>query len=340
MNQPVVSIVVPCYDESETVPIFVQKVSDIISELQDENLISKDSFILFVDDGSTDNTWALIERYANLNKQIYGIRLTKNFGQQNALMAGYRNAHIASDVIISMDVDLQDDPNAIRDMILKHLEGYDVVYGVRSSRDKDKWFKRKTSFLFYKIMRRLGVHIIPDHAHYRLLSKKAVTALLRFEERNLFLQGIIPMLGLNQTVVYYKRNERSAGKSKYNLRKLVESALEGITSFTTIPLRFITIAGTSMLFNSLLMGVYSLGSKVLGLAYQGWTSIMLSLWFIGGILTLSLGIIGEYIGKIYIETKKRPRYFVKEKIFPFGGDKNNAKYSSKYSSVSDYNHNG
>ena len=308
----VLYIVVPCYNEEDILPDSGNKLIQKIRLLITDKVISSDSKILFVDDGSKDKTWNLISDFCNSNKDIHGIKLSRNRGHQNALIAGLMTAKECADMVISMDADLQDDLNAIDKMIEKHYEGADIVYGVRSSREKDGFFKRSTAQSFYKMMKWLGVETVYNHADYRLMSKRALDALAQYKEVNLFLRGIVPLLGFETDYVYYERGERTAGESKYPLRKMIAFAWEGVTSLSITPIRFITSLGTTLFIISLFMMIYSIVRKLMGATVVGWSSTIVSLWMIGGLVLLSIGIVGEYIGKIYLETKARPRYIVEE----------------------------
>ena len=310
----VLYIVIPCYNEEEVLPITSKKIKEKIDNLIKNKKINDNSKILFVDDGSKDKTWEIITNLCKKNKIYKGIKLTKNKGHQNALLAGMHTAYKNADIIISMDADLQDDINAIDDMVEEYTKGSEIVYGVRKSRKKDTWFKKNTAQLFYKIMNKLGVDLVYNHADYRLLSKKALECLFEYDEVNLFLRGIIPQIGYKTSIVYYERNERVAGESKYPLKKMISFAIDGITSFSIKPLKLITILGLVISIFSFIIMVYSLIVKLLGQTVAGWTFIVISIWLIGGIQMLFLGIIGEYIGKIYAETKHRPKYFIEEEI--------------------------
>ena len=304
-------VVVPCYNEEEVLPITSEKLKEKFDALIKNKKISGKSKVLFVDDGSRDKTWEMIR---DLSKQDYfmGVKLSRNKGHQNALLAGLMTAKEYADCVISMDADLQDDIDAIDEMIEKFLDGYQIVYGVRSSRKKDTFFKRFTAQTFYKLMKFLGVDIVYNHADYRLMSKRALDELEHFNEVNLFLRGIVPLLGFKSTSVYYERNERVAGESKYPLKKMLSFAFDGITSFSIKPLRMILGCGIFILLISLIIMVYSLIVKILGHTVSGWTFIVISIWFLGGLQMLSIGIIGEYVGKSYYETKSRPKYIIEE----------------------------
>lgn len=303
-------IIVPCFNEEEVLPITATHLKGKLEQLTASKKISEKSKILFVNDGSSDSTWDIVN---SLNKQCHifsGLNLSKNYGHQNALVAGLDFAVKRADIIISIDADLQDDINAIEEMLEKHRKGCDIVYGVRSDRKSDNFFKRTTAGLFYRFMNFLDTKTVFNHADYRLMSKRAVEALLQFDEINLFLRGIIPMLGFRSEIVYYKRNKRIAGKSKYSLSKMISFALNGITSFSSKPIRYITLAGFLIFIISIIMIIYFICQWYGGNTVSGWPSVICSVWAIGGLLMLSVGIIGEYIGKIYTETKHRPRFIV------------------------------
>lgn len=303
-------LVVPCYNEEEvlmeTSKRLVVKVSDLIKK----QTISEKSKIVFVDDGSKDKTWQIIESLHQENGLISGIKLSRNRGHQNALLAGLMTAKEHADMVISLDADLQDDIDAIDKFIEEYYKGNDVVYGVRSSRETDTFFKRSTALGFYKFMTTLGVDIVNNHADYRLMSKRALEGLASYREINLFLRGIVPLIGYKSSVVTYERAERFAGESKYPLKKMLAFAFDGITSFSIKPIRLITSLGFTIFVLSLFTLAYSLIAKFTGNTVSGWTSIVSSIWLLGGIQLLALGIIGEYIGKIYTEVKDRPRYII------------------------------
>lgn len=302
------SIVVPCYNEQAVILQTATCLIAVIEKLISSEKISNDSFILFVNDGSKDQTWKMIEDLFHSNTYVYGLNLAGNVGHQNALMAGLMVAKDLSDILVSIDADLQDDVNVIEDMVDKNREGFDIVYGVRSSRKSDTFFKRNSALAFYKLMKHLGVNSVYNHADYRLMSKRAVEHLSQFKERNLFLRGIVPLIGYNTTNVYYQRSERFAGESKYPFRKMLNFAVDGITSFSVKPVRLIAVTGFVLLFLSVIASAYVVYALLNNHAVAGWASLMLSLWFIGAIILISIGVIGEYIGKIYIEVKARPLY--------------------------------
>ena len=313
MKRPILYIVIPCYNEEEVLPITSSKIIEKTHNLINKKKISTKSKICFVDDGSKDNTWNIVCELNTNNKLVSGIKLSRNKGHQNALLAGLITNKEYADVIISMDADLQDDIDAIDAMIDNYNNGSEIVYGVRKSRKKDSFFKRNTAQLFYKLMRFMGVDIIYNHADYRLLSKKVLNQLEKFDEVNLFLRGIIPQIGYSSSIVYYERNKRAAGKSKYPLKKMIKFAIEGITSFSIRPLKMITSIGFIMSIFSFIMLVYAISMKIIGNTVSGWTFIIVSIWMVSGIQMLSMGIMGEYIGKIYSETKKRPKYIIEKK---------------------------
>lgn len=310
MKQTRLVIVVPCYNEEEVLPETTLRLFQVIDTLKRQRQINSGK-ILYVDDGSKDHTWSLIKQYAT-DSHIAGLKLAHNVGHQKALWAGLEWAVSYADIIISIDADLQDDEEAIYSMINYYHKGVDIVYGVRKGRKTDTFFKRYTAQAFYRLMNGLGGNIVYNHADFRLLSRRALQSLLSFPERNLFLRGMVHSLGYPSAIVYYNRKERFAGKSNYPLKKMVEFALDGITSFSVRPLQYITYIGLFFIFVSILAIVYGLCSYIAGNTMPGWTSLLVSVWFIGGAILLACGIIGEYIGKIYTEVKRRPHYFVEE----------------------------
>lgn len=307
-------LVIPCYNEEAVLRETTKQLTKKMESLIKDKKISKDSKVMYVNDGSKDKTWELIEEIHNENNMFVGLKLSRNRGHQNALVAGLLTAREYADVVISMDADLQDDVNAIDEMIEKYNNGADIVYGVRSSRKKDTFFKKFTAEGFYKFMSLMGVDIVFNHADYRLTSKRVLDEFSNFKEVNLFLRGIFPLIGFKTDVVYYERAERFAGESKYPLKKMLAFAWDGISSFSVKPLRFICALGFIILFISFIIMAYSLIQKVIGNAVDGWTFIIISIWFIGGLQMISIGIIGEYIGKIYNETKRRPRFIIEEEL--------------------------
>ena len=305
-------IVIPCYNEEEVLGETKKELKKKMGDLIQKKQIDKHSKVIFVNDGSKDKTWDLIQKFYQEDKLFGGINLSRNRGHQNALLAGLLTVKDDADIVISMDADLQDDIDAIDEMIEKRKEGADIVYGVRNSRKKDSFFKRTTAQGFYHVMKMLGVDVVYNHADYRLTSKRVLNSLEDYKEVNLFLRGIFPLIGFKSDIVYYERKERFAGKSKYPLKKMLNFAWDGITSFSVKPIRLVLNVGIVILVLSLLMILYSIIQKALGNTVDGWTFIVCSLWLLGGIQMLSLGVIGEYIGKIYSETKARPRYLVSD----------------------------
>ena len=307
-------IVIPCYNEEEVLRETAKQVAVKMQQLYEKELISEKSKVLFVDDGSKDMTWPMIEALHAENPMYTGVKLSRNKGHQNALMAGLTTAVKYADMIVSMDADLQDDINAIDGFVQKYYEGCDVVYGVRSARKTDTFFKKFTAQGFYKLMMAMGVDIVYNHADYRLMSKRAVEEMLKFKEVNLFLRGIVPLVGFKSDSVYYERAERFAGESKYPLKKMLAFAMDGITSFSIKPIRLITTLGFLIFMISLCMLVYSLIRHFTGHTSIGWSSMFVSIWAIGGLQILSIGVIGEYIGKIYMETKERPKFIIEKEL--------------------------
>ena len=314
-------MVIPCYNEQEVLPETSKRLKEKLSTLVKAGKIDPESRIIFVNDGSKDRTWEIIRRLHEEDPGFGGVNLSRNRGHQNALLAGLMTVKDHADMAISMDADLQDDINAIDEMVEKYLNGTDIVYGVRSSRAKDTFFKKATAEGFYKLMNTMGVNTVFNHADYRLMSKRALEGLAEFREVNLFLRGIVPMIGYSTDVVYYERGERFAGESKYPLGKMLSFAIEGITSLSTKPIRMITFLGFFIFLVSIGILIYSLVRHFMGATIVGWTTLMVSVWAIGGLILLSLGVVGEYIGKIYLETKARPRFLIEE----FLNDTENAK---------------
>ena len=305
-------IVVPCYNEEEVLPETSKRLKAKLEGMIGAGSVSPKSRIMFVNDGSKDKTWQLISALHQEDELFSGVNLTRNRGHQNALLAGLMTAKDRADMVISMDADLQDDIDAVDAMVAKFHEGCDIVYGVRSSRKKDTFFKRFTAEGFYRLMSFLGADTVFNHADYRLMSKRALEGLAQFREVNLFLRGIVPMIGYTTATVEYERGERFAGESKYPLKKMLSFAMEGVTSLSTKPIRYITILGFLIFGVSILMLIYSIVRWAMGETILGWASLICSVWAIGGLILLSLGIIGEYIGKIYLETKERPRFLIKD----------------------------
>lgn len=308
------AIVVPCYKEEAVLHETTKRLTRVLDNLINEGLITQDSFILYINDGSRDKTWPIIVELHQINRYVCGVNLAGNVGHQNALFAGFTIAVNRCDIAISIDADLQDDVNAIREMVIKYNEGNDIVYGVRSSRKTDTFFKRFTAQSFYKIMQLGGAKIVFNHADYRLMSKRALQYLLQFHERNLFLRGIVPLIGYNTDNVYYERAERFAGESKYPLAKMLTFAFDGITSFSVKPLHMVFYLGLIFILIALLITIWILTNYVREQVVPGWSSMMISLWFCSGCILVGLGIVGEYIGKIYMETKSRPRFNIESML--------------------------
>lgn len=305
---PVLYMVVPCYNEEPVLPVTAQRLREKYADLIAGGQISPSSRICFVDDGSKDRTWEIIASLHEEDKLFSGIKLSRNRGHQNAVLCGYMTLKDRADCVISMDADLQDDINAIDEMIEKFKQGNDVVYGVRSARKTDTAFKRLTAEGFYKVMNALGAEVVFNHADYRLLSRRALDALEEYREVNLFLRGMVPLVGFPSDVVYYERSERFAGESKYPLKKMLAFAWQGITSLSIKPIKLITMLGVVIFLVSLGMMAYFCVRHFTGHTVTGWSSIIVSLWAIGGLQMLSIGIVGEYVGKMYLETKRRPRF--------------------------------
>lgn len=308
MRGEVLAIVVPCYNEEAVLGETTRRLSALLDRLIGKGEVSGKSYILYVNDGSRDRTWEMISSFHKYNKYVCGVNLAGNVGHQNALMAGMSVAKGDADMVVTIDADLQDDVDAMEEMVREYHEGCDIVYGVRSDRKSDTWFKRGTALAFYRLMRAMGVRGVYNHADYRLMSRRAVEQLCLYRERNLFLRGMVPLIGYKTGRVYYSRAERFAGESKYPLGKMLNLAVDGITSFSIKPVRMVLTLGVIFLVVALLILLYVLGSYMGGHALPGWSSLMLSLWFCSGCVLVGIGIMGEYIGKIYIEVKDRPRY--------------------------------
>ena len=302
------SIVVPCYNEEEILNQSITTLNKIFQQLQKENLISKDSHIVLVNDGSKDKTWEIISKAHNKHPHITGICLSRNFGHQEALLAGLYTSK--ADIYITLDADLQDDPSVIKNMIKEYYKGNEIVYGVRKERTTDSFFKRNSALLFYKIMKILGVELISNHADFRLLSKRAVETMSTFKEKNLFLRAIVPLIGFKSTNVYYNRLERTAGTTKYPLKKMVLFALKGISSFSAVPLHLITLSGVLISLLSFILMIWTFIAYINDSTIVGWASLMSAITFFSGITILFMGIIGEYIASIFIEVKDRPTYII------------------------------
>lgn len=305
-------IVVPCYNEEEVFPATVKALISTIEDLIKKEKIAKNSGILFVNDGSRDRTWELISNAYKNSKYVYGLNLAANVGHQNALLAGLNTVKDICDISVSIDADLQDDVNVIEEMLDKYYDGADIVYGVRNERKTDTFFKRFTAQTFYKLMSAMGVKSVYNHADFRLMSSRAMQALSLYKERNLFLRAIVPKLGYKTDCVFYVRKPRTAGKSKYPLKKMLSFALDGITSFSIKPITMVAILGVIIIAASIIALIYTLISFFVGNTVPGWSSLMISIWFLGGTQLLSIGIVGQYVGKTYIESKERPRYNIEE----------------------------
>lgn len=315
-------VVVPCYNEEAVLGETASQMLSLFDRMKADGLINGKSRIVFVDDGSKDKTWSIINSLSKEHEEIAGIKLAHNAGHQNALFGGLMTVKNECDCAISIDADLQDDINVIPEMLRNFQNGYDVVYGVRNKRDTDTFFKRTTAIAFYKLMQLMGVNIIFNHADYRLMSQRALAGLSQFNERNLFLRGMVPLVGYRSTSVYYNRNERFAGESKYPLKKMLSFAFDGITSFSISPIRMISAFGAVVCVIAVAMAIYALVQKIMGHTDAGWASLMMSIWFIGGVQLLSVGLIGEYIGKLYKEVKRRPRYIIEAYVNEKGDNQN------------------
>ncbi len=315
MDAPVIAIVVPCYNESEVLPISLPKLLEVLHTMTADGIASPRSYVMLCNDGSRDGTWNIIENFSREYPDVKGISLAHNRGHQYALLAGLYTVTDHCDAAISIDADLQDDPQAIIEMVKRFNEGDEIVYGVRASRDSDTWFKRTTARGFYKFQKAMGLDTVYDHADYRLLSNRALHMLAEYRESNLFLRGIIPQIGLKTSIVRYDRAPRAAGESKYPLGKMLAFSIDGITSFSARPMRIIFLTGLMLLVLDLVVALYVLISYFGKPVLSGWASIMLSVWFLGSLLLIAVGIVGEYIGKIFIEVKNRPRFQI-EKTTP------------------------
>ncbi|MBR5451461.1 MAG: glycosyltransferase family 2 protein [Clostridia bacterium] len=306
------AIIIPCYNEQEVLPMTIQRINSLLCDLMSERKIDFDSFALYVDDGSSDRTWEIIEEKNQSDNYTKGLKLAANSGHQNALLAGLEAVSEIADITVTIDADLQDDERVIEKMIDAYNDGCDIVYGVRSSRKNDSFFKRTTAQGFYKIMNVMGAKTVYNHADFRLMSKRAVKQLLKYNERNMFLRGIVPLIGYKTAMVEYARTKRVAGESKYPLRKMIAFAFEGITSFSAKPITLILGLGFIIVILTLAAMIYALVAHFAGTTVPGWTSLMLSIWFLGGVQLISVGLIGKYVGKIYIESKQRPRYNIEK----------------------------
>ena len=307
------NIVIPCYNEEEVLRETTSQLTDLIDSMLKENLLSECD-VLYVDDGSKDHTWLLIEELQSVSQYVHGLKLAHNVGHQNALWAGLSYSVGKCDAAVSIDADLQHDIHKIKDMVLAYKDGYEVVYGIRNDRATDSAFKKRTALSFYKLMQKMGVDLIPNHADFRLLGKNALQALADFPERNLFLRGMVRLLGFKETEVYFDCNDRFAGKSKYTLKKMFNFAIDGITSFSVQPLRIISMIGLLCVGVSFVEMIYILVTYFQGDVIRGWAFLLFSVWFLGGLLLFSVGVVGEYIGKIYKEVKRRPRYIIEKRI--------------------------
>lgn len=314
MSAPRIAIVLPCYNEQEALPISAPRILALLDSMAAEGLISADSYVLCSNDGSRDDTWRVIEELHLADKRIKGISLAHNRGHQYALLAGLMEVRGHCDAAVSIDADLQDDPEAIREMVKAFRAGKEIVYGVRSSRETDTWFKRNTAHAFYRFQERMGLETVYDHADYRLMSARALELLADYGESNLFLRGIVPQIGLDTAVVTYARAPRVAGESKYPLAKMLAFSVDGITSFSARPIRLIFYTGLILLVIDLVVAVYVLYSHFFREAMSGWASLMLSIWFLGSLVLMGIGVVGEYIGKIFTEVKKRPRYALRDRL--------------------------
>lgn len=310
---PRLAIVVPCHDEEAMLPVTLATLTSLLDALERERLVSPDSHVFCVDDGSRDRTWAIVRDTAERSPRVRGLKLTRNFGQQGAMLAGLLESD--ADVYVTIDADLQDDETRIREMLLRHREGFDVVYGVRGSRDRDSWFKRNTALAFYRFVDLIGGRIVHNHADFRLMSRGVVERLREFRESNLFLRGLVPMVGMPSTIVKYDRRAREAGETKYRASRLFGLAWEAITSLSVMPLRLVSALGALVAIASLVASIWAIGVRFMDPAYvPGWASTLLPILLLGGVQILCMGILGEYVGKIYLETKKRPRYLVGDRL--------------------------
>ncbi|MYV16386.1 glycosyltransferase family 2 protein [Furfurilactobacillus milii] len=314
-ESPLLVIILPCYNEEETLPNTFKVLEELLSKMIAQNQISKASKLLFVDDGSADKTWKLIVEQQSSSTFVTGVKFSRNFGHQNALEAGLATAVNDADIMVTIDADLQDDPQVIPDMVKQYVEGVDIVYGVRSDRTSDTFFKRNSAKLFYATMHRLGVDMIPNSADFRLMSKRATKELLKFPERNMFLRAMVPLVGFKSGQVYYQRTPRMAGESKYPLGKMIRFATDGITSFSIVPIRLIMDLGITVVLIGIVILLYSLVRQFSGNTISGWTSLMVSMWVLGGIQLIGISVIGEYVGKIFTEVKQRPKYIIDKQTF-------------------------
>ncbi|KRM12849.1 glycosyltransferase family 2 protein [Paucilactobacillus suebicus] len=308
------TIVIPAYNEEEVLHSSLERLLKIEDSIINSQNIDESSNIIVVDDGSKDKTWEIVEQENQSNSRVTGIKFSKNFGHQNALIAGMTEAIKTADLVVTIDADLQDDPDSIPTMFQEYTQGADIVYGVRNNRETDTWFKRNSAGLFYKTLNVLGVRLVQNHADFRMMTKRAISTLLEYHERNMFIRGVIPMLGYKTAKVYYKRTPRMAGESKYPLKKMLAFAWDGVTSLTIAPVRAILMLGLLVSMLGVCALIYSVVTKWMGLTVHGWSSLMISIWILGGLQMISLGVIGEYIGKVTTEVKHRPRFTIESKL--------------------------
>lgn len=314
MKEPILFLVLPCFNEEEVLSNSIAELTELLNEMVADNIVSDSSRMLFVNDGSKDQTWSIIQQYHEINPYVCGVNLMGNVGHQNAIMAGMETAKEYADVVITLDADIQDDITKIPEMVDFFRQGSDIVYGVKNDRKTDPLFKRVTARAFYYLMHSFGVKSVYNHADFRLLSKRALEQLSLYPERNLFLRGIIPLMGYKYDVVYEDLRPRKAGESKYTISKMVNLAIDGITSFSTKPIRFLLVLGVAFVIIAIIMFFHILITMISGKAVAGWSSLMLSMWFIGGCIMIGIGIVGEYIGKMYLEVKQRPRYNIERRL--------------------------
>lgn len=315
MNNPILWVVIPCYNEEEVLPITAPLFLNKIASLSENGTISKESKILFVDDGSNDNTWSIISELSKRDKRYIGIRQSRNRGHQNAVLAGMMEAIEQCDIIISIDCDGQDDIDAMDRMVEAYLDGCEIVYGVRSSRESDTWFKRNSGQMLYKLLNKMGADVVYNHADYRLVGSKALKSFSDFKEVNLFLRGMFPLVGYKSTSIYYERHERFAGKSKYPINKMIALAIDGITSLSVKPISIIALIGALVSLMGVAGVIYVIVLALAGKTVTGWASLVCIILFMEGIQLVSLGVIGQYVGKTYLETKRRPRYIISDRTF-------------------------
>jgi glycosyltransferase involved in cell wall biosynthesis len=315
MNKPIIAIVVPCYNEQEALPITMPQLLAVLDGMVSDGMISPESYILCSNDGSKDATWTVVEALHSRDARIKGISLAHNRGHQNALLAGLMSVRGKCDAAISIDADLQDDPQAIVEMVKDFINGDDIVYGVRSDRQTDTWFKRTTAHAFYSLQNSMGVETLYDHADYRLMSNRALELLSEYGEENLFLRGIVKHIGLKSSIVQYERAKRCAGESKYPLSKMLSFSIDGITSFSAKPMRYIFLTGLTFLVLDIIVALWVVIAYFYHNTISGWASLMLSVWFLGSLILIGLGIVGEYIGKIFVEVKHRPRFAIADSVW-------------------------